>query len=48
VRLDLTYFMFNVADGEDQPGGAPRPISDVPRPQDTFAVLIGLEFLRWM
>jgi len=47
VRLDLTYFAFNVVDGEDQPAGAPRP-HDISRPVDTIAVLIGLEFLRWM
>ncbi|RMH41894.1 MAG: hypothetical protein D6689_09800 [Deltaproteobacteria bacterium] len=47
VRLDVTYFMFNVSDGEDQFDGAPNP-RDVPRPQDTIAVLVGLEFLRWL
>lgn len=47
VRLDLTYFAFNVVDGEDQPAGAPNP-RDISRPVDSVAVLIGLEFLRWM
>lgn len=47
VRLDVTYFQFNVVDGEDQPDGAPNP-RDISRPVDTIAVLIGLEFLRWM
>lgn len=47
VRLDVTYFAFSVVDGEDQPGGAPNP-REISRPVDTIAVLIGLEFLRWM
>jgi hypothetical protein len=46
VRLDLTYFMFNVSPGEDQPRDAPIA-REIPRPQGTWAVLIGLEFMRW-
>ena len=46
VRLDLAYFMFNLADGEDQPDGNPNP-NLIDRPQGTWAVLIGLEFMRW-
>jgi hypothetical protein len=47
VRLDVTYFMFNVAAGEDQPSGAPVA-ADVPKPQGTVALMLGLEFLRWL
>lgn len=46
VRLDVTYWMFSLNDFEDQPDSAPVP-RDVPRPQDSIAVLVGLEFMRW-
>jgi hypothetical protein len=46
VRLDVVYWLFALADGEDQPRGAPYP-GDVPRPQDTVTVMVGLEFMRW-
>ncbi len=46
VRLDVTYFAFSVVDGEDQ-SNTVNP-HNIDRPQDTIAVLIGLEFLRWM
>jgi len=46
VRLDITYFAFSLMNGEDQPLGSPNPNS-VPRPQDTWAVMLGLEFMRW-
>jgi hypothetical protein len=46
VRLDFTYWLFSVADFEDQPQGAPIP-RQIPRPQDAWSVMIGLEFMRW-
>lgn len=46
VRLDLNYFVYSVVDREDQVGGAPIP-RQIPRPQDSITVMIGLEFMRW-
>lgn len=46
VRLDLMYWAFALADGDEQPGTAPYP-GDVPRPHDTFTVMLGLEFMYW-
>lgn len=47
VRLDVSYWAFSLRDFENQPASAPIP-REVPRPQDTFTVMVGLEFLRWM
>ena len=46
VRLDVNYWVFSVNDFEDQAPGAPVP-RDIPRPQDTVSVMLGLEFMRW-
>lgn len=46
VRVDFTYFLFSVSPFEDQPDGAPIP-RRIPRPQDSYAVLVGLEFMHW-
>ena len=46
VRLDFTYWMFSVSPFEQQPVGAPIP-REIPRPQDSYSVLIGLEFIHW-
>jgi hypothetical protein len=46
VRLDLVYFAFNIADGEDQIQGAPAP-AEIDRPQGTIALMVGLEFMHW-
>jgi hypothetical protein len=47
IRLDVVYWLFSVNAFEDQPSGAPIP-REIPRPQDTWSVLVGLEFLRWL
>jgi len=46
VRLDVMYWWFSLADNEDQLAGAPN-VYEVPRPVDTFTVMLGLEFMRW-
>ena len=46
VKLELTYWMFDVVDGEEQPDGAPNP-NFIDRPQDSIALMLGLEFMRW-
>lgn len=46
VRLDLNYWMFSVNDFEDQAPGSPVP-RDIPRPQSSVSVMLGLEFIRW-
>ena len=46
ARIDIGYWMFSLNDYEDQPDGAPIP-RQVPRPQDAWSVMIGLEFMRW-
>jgi len=46
VRLDIHYWLLSVSDFEDQPAGAPIP-SQIPRPQSSISVLVGLEFMRW-
>lgn len=46
ARLDVHYWMFSLNDFEDQPNGAPIP-NMVERPQATWSVLIGLEFMHW-
>ncbi len=46
VRLDVTYWMLSLLDGEDQPDDAPNPV-EVARPQGSWSVLLGFEFMRW-
>ena len=46
VRLDLHYWLLSLSDYDPDRTGSPVP-SMVPRPQQTFSVLIGLEFMRW-
>lgn len=46
VRLDLNYFVYSVEDREDQDPSNPIP-RQIPRPQDSITVMIGLEFMRW-
>jgi hypothetical protein len=46
VRLDVTYWMFSLNDFDPDIMGAPIP-REVPRPQSTWSVMIGIEFLRW-
>ncbi|HUH02254.1 MAG TPA: hypothetical protein VML75_09665 [Kofleriaceae bacterium] len=45
VRVDVHYWLLSLNDFEGVPG-APVP-SMVERPQDTWSVLVGLEFMRW-
>jgi len=47
IRLDIAYWMFSVSPFENQPMGSPIP-REIPRPQDSYSVMIGLEFMRWM
>lgn len=44
ARLDLTYWMFSV-DGTQGAGSVPA--ARVDKPQGSFSVLLGLEFMRW-
>lgn len=46
IRLDVHYWVFSINDFEDQSPGSPVP-RDIPRPQDTLAFMLGLEFMRW-
>ncbi len=46
IRLDVQYWLLSVSPFEDQPGGAPIP-REIPRPQDSIAVMVGFEFMRW-
>ncbi len=46
ARLDVGYWLLSVKDYEDQAAGAPVPRL-IPRPQDAWSVMIGLEFMRW-
>jgi hypothetical protein len=46
IRLDLTYMRFSLNDYDPDKPNAPIP-RHIPRPQDSFAVMLGLEFLRW-
>ena len=46
IRLDVTYWMFSLNDFNPEITGAPIP-REVPRPQATWSVLLGIEFLRW-
>jgi hypothetical protein len=46
VRLDVHYWLLSLSDYDPGRTGSPVP-SEVPRPQQTFSVLIGLEFMRW-
>lgn len=44
VRLDATYWLFSV-DGNQEAGSVPA--SRVEKPQGSFSLLLGLEFMRW-
>ena len=46
VRIDLNYWLFSVSDYDDQSPGAPIP-REIARPQDSWALMVGLEFMRW-
>lgn len=46
VRLDVHYWLLSLSDYDRNRSGDPIP-GMVPRPQQTFSVLIGLEFMRW-
>lgn len=48
VRLDLTYWLFSVSpfNALTHSDGEPIP-REIPRPQDSLSVMIGLEFMRW-
>lgn len=46
ARIDLHYWLFSLNDFEDQPDGSPVP-NMVDRPQASWSVLVGLEFMRW-
>lgn len=46
VRLDVHYWLLSLSDYDPTRMGEPIP-GMVPRPQQTFSVLIGLEFMRW-
>lgn len=44
ARLDFTYWLFSV-DGTQGAGSVPA--ARVEKPQQTFSILLGLEFMRW-
>ena len=46
ARIDVHYWAFSLNDFEDQPSGAPVP-NMVSRPQSTWSISVGLEFMRW-
>jgi len=46
ARIDLGYWLYSPQDYEDQPVGAPVP-RQIPRPQDAWSIMVGLEFMRW-
>jgi hypothetical protein len=46
LRFDIGYWLLSVKDYEEQPAGAPIP-RQIPRPQDAWSFMIGLEFMRW-
>ncbi len=46
IRLDIHYWLLSLSDYDRNRSGDPVP-GMVPRPQQAFSVLIGLEFMRW-